>query len=417
MNHHDILSPPDPTESISSRSRERRHILALGHSSNMAGAQSALVSLMRNTADQAIDWTVVVPQDGPFVEAASPYGEIIKTPFPRWCRWRELAPTQMPVETITRLHRILGEIACDIALTNTMTTPWLADHAHTRGLPHIWYVHEYGEAALAYPYGYSDTVSYIDAASDVVLSVSDTVQQNLVANGMATERIMPIHQSFDIGQFQDMELPAADNDKLLIVGAIKQSKGQLQALQAFDRSALRDTHELTIAGPVTEEVYADAIRQYITDHGLEKNVRFLPHKVDTAAELARAGTVLVCSENESLGRVTIEALASGRTVIGNNSGGTSDLLAQGRGILYDGSIDDLTSRLSNLDTSSATQLIAAQERRAYATDTFSAERERQDFLKAIEQAARHHEQQTDKTDNSLPTDRVLAALQQAGIIA
>ena len=44
--------------------------------------------------------------------------------------------------------------------------------------------------------------------------------------------------------------------------------------------------------------------------------------------------VVMCSEHEAMGRVTAEAMAFAKPVIGYNSGATPELISQGRGWLF-----------------------------------------------------------------------------------
>ncbi len=51
--------------------------------------------------------------------------------------------------------------------------------------------------------------------------------------------------------------------------------------------------------------------------------------------MSRAIAFLMCSENEGLGRVSIEAMFYGCLVIGRNSGGTKDFVFDGKtGLLF-----------------------------------------------------------------------------------
>jgi glycosyltransferase involved in cell wall biosynthesis len=62
----------------------------------------------------------------------------------------------------------------------------------------------------------------------------------------------------------------------------------------------------------------------------------------------------MCSRNEAMGRVTVEAMGSGLPVIGHASGGTPELLEDGRtGLLYPGGAEELAERMNTLVTNRA----------------------------------------------------------------
>ena len=70
------------------------------------------------------------------------------------------------------------------------------------------------------------------------------------------------------------------------------------------------------------------------------------------AEFAWANVVLMCSDSEAFGRVTVEALKSGRPVVGTRSGGTTESISDGvNGLLFPpGNAQELASALRRLAT-------------------------------------------------------------------
>lgn len=369
---------------------EKPKILALAHSTNLAGAQLALASLIKNTTEQ-LDWTVVCPDDGPFVEKIDSYAEALVTEkYPWWCRGSAYMapPTDFDIK---KLNEVLNGVDYDYGLTNTITVPWLAYNSLMRDKPHMWYIHEYGDIDhnLSFALGYNGTIDYIRKLSDAVITVSQSVGEHLLEHGASRDTLSYISQSFDVDAYLEIE-PPTDEKELLILGSIKKSKGQLDALVGFGASTIRDSHKLTIAGPVTEPGYANSIQQYIDENNLGDRVNFIPERVNAIEQMKQASAVLVCSRNEALGRITLEALAAGRAVIGSRGGGTEMLLSDARGVLYDGSVADLTRKLDELDQTSDTLLQSVQARRQYTIDNFSPVNERGDFLKAISSAEQHH---------------------------
>ena len=381
-----------PSYCAESPNPEKPKILALAHSTNLAGAQLALASLIKNTIEQ-FDWTVVCPGNGPFVEKIDPYAEALVTEkFPWWCRGDAYtaSPTDFRVEN---LNEVLDGVDYDYSLTNTITVPWLAYNSLMRDKPHLWYIHEYGDIDhnLSFALGYNGTIDYINKLSDAVMTVSPSVGEHLLEHGASSDTLKYISQSFDVDAYLEIATPT-DEKELLILGSIKRSKGQLDALIGFNSSTIRDSHRLTIAGPVTDPQYASSIGQYIDANDLRDRVNFIPERVDAVEQMKRASAVMVCSRNEALGRTTLEALAAGRTVIGSRGGGTEMLLSDARGILYDGSVVDLTRKLDGLGQDTDTLLQSVQARRQYTVDNFSPINERNDFLKVLLSAEHHHSQ-------------------------
>lgn len=372
----------------SARDAETPKVVALAHSTNLAGAQLALASLVKNTQDQ-LDWTVVCPSDGPFVENVEPYSDIVVTEkYPWWCKGNAYTALPTPFH-VERLNEVLDGIDYDYGLTNTITVPWLAYNARTRGRPHMWYIHEYGDLDhdLSFSLGYDRAIGYINELSDVVMTVSPSVGEHLLEHGVSRDRLRYISQSFDVDSYLSIP-PLEDRKDLLILGSIKKSKGQMDALVGFHESSISSTATLTIAGPVTDSWYANGIQRYIDDNGLHSSVNFIPRRVDSVEQMKLASVVLVCSKNEALGRVTLEALAAGRVVVGSRGGGTEMLLSDRRGVLYDGTAAGLKSVLDDLEH---TILLSADERKKFVTANYSPDNERNDFLDAVEAAGDHYQ--------------------------
>jgi glycosyltransferase involved in cell wall biosynthesis len=74
---------------------------------------------------------------------------------------------------------------------------------------------------------------------------------------------------------------------------------------------------------------------------------------DVVAEIDKAHAALMCSRSEAFGRVTVEYLRRGRPVIGTRSGGTPELIDDGRtGLLYSpGDTRALADRIESLASS------------------------------------------------------------------
>ena len=69
---------------------------------------------------------------------------------------------------------------------------------------------------------------------------------------------------------------------------------------------------------------------------MEINILFYRYTKELQAMRSNSSMVLVCSKREAFGRVTAEAMMSGKIVIGSNRGGTRELIGANkeRGYLY-----------------------------------------------------------------------------------
>jgi glycosyltransferase involved in cell wall biosynthesis len=95
------------------------------------------------------------------------------------------------------------------------------------------------------------------------------------------------------------------------------------------------------------EDYFHQIQQFIEANGLYEKVFILPFREDVETFYAAIDVFVMASLNETFGMVTIEALASGKTIVGSNTGGTPEILGEGEyGVLFEsGNHSDLYEKL------------------------------------------------------------------------
>ena len=117
-----------------------------------------------------------------------------------------------------------------------------------------------------------------------------------------------------------------------LVGRIDRKKGQ-DVLVAALRSLPQDVHALIVGDPTLDTLsdYFDEVRAFVRDHELQWRVHFRPYDGSPRNAFLCADVIAVCSTQESVGSVTLEAMASGCAVIGTDSGGTAEILSEQRG--------------------------------------------------------------------------------------
>ena len=82
---------------------------------------------------------------------------------------------------------------------------------------------------------------------------------------------------------------------------------------------------------------------------LEQNVKFWGHIKNPYIAYQQADAILMCSKNEAMGRVTVEAMSACRPVIGYDNAGTSELIDhEHTGLLYSGDHEQLAECMLRL---------------------------------------------------------------------
>lgn len=103
-----------------------------------------------------------------------------------------------------------------------------------------------------------------------------------------------------------------------------------------------------------DSIFSKSVIKYIEENGI-KNINIINFIEDTSEYYKNADIALVCSEIETFGRITIEAMKFGLPVIASNIGGNNELIIDGfNGFIYKkGNITDLINKilmLKNIET-------------------------------------------------------------------
>lgn len=354
-------------------------ILVLAHSAAIGGAELALASLMASTQDQYA-WHIVFADVKKAPTALSAHASSTTyLDLPWWCHDAYRTPQKLYRPALQQHLATLTTLArdADILLTNTMTVPWLGLIAHTVRKPHIWYVHEYGDSDHHYQFvmGYDQSLALIDQCAQRVLTISYAVKAHL-ARIINASKIDLIHQAVDVGRLTCLPVtPTSQPIRLLALGGVKPSKGQLIALQAAGQ--LQNV-TLDIVGPSGDDAY---VRQLQHAAASARNVTLQVRAYNVASELQSHDAVLMCSDNEALGRVTLEALAAGKRVIGYACSATRELLADGRGVLYAPNTPEALAQACRHALEDF--CLDVDQNRRYVTETYGANTQAADFAACV----------------------------------
>jgi len=206
-------------------------------------------------------------------------------------------------------------------------------------LPHVWHLREAGDLHYAFRHHWGAAIfRLVIQSSDAVVTVSNslclhlfgpntTAKVHIVYNGILSTQ--QFDQLYHIASTRSTE---SSRYTFAIVGLIHPSKGQAVAIKAL-RLVLNQhgNTRLLIVGDGDVE----PIKQLVKALAVQANVEFWGYLDDPYKAYLEADAVLMCSQHEAMGRVTAEAMAACRPVIGYKSGGTPEILEDGyTGLLY-----------------------------------------------------------------------------------
>lgn len=202
------------------------------------------------------------------------------------------------------------------------------------------------------------------AAAAANISISDLVKEKY--QPYAGKDILVIRDGIHVENYDlpPRDILSGDPVTLLLAGRIDPNKGQLDAVKAVELAREKSGRDLQlkILGSVGDAAYAEKVRSYVTEHGLD--FVSIEDFVNDLTELRRSCDIgLTCSYNEGLGRVTIENMLSSLLVLAADSGGTLEIVKDGEtGVLYKtGDIEDFAEKiLSAVEHPEVSRQIAKQ---------------------------------------------------------
>jgi len=104
-------------------------------------------------------------------------------------------------------------------------------------------------------------------------------------------------------------------------------------LEAMKKAKNNDFHLVLLGEPTRNEGddYHQKLLTFISKNELENRISVLPFMDETIQFYNSIDWLIMATKAETFGMVTIEALASGRPVLGSNKGGTPEILNKEKG--------------------------------------------------------------------------------------
>ena len=200
-------------------------------------------------------------------------------------------------------------------------------------VPYVWHFREFLREGLNQTYLWPILTKRLFGRASAILTISRALNQFCL-------RTINNKSVFMVGNAVDLErnkvertLFAGSKIRFAMVGIITRNKGHFDMLEAVSRLSQTyspDSFEVLVVGETNQafnrEIKKRRLCDYVKPVGFQTCVKVILRTVDV---------LLMCAVNEGFGRVTAEAMAAGCLVIGAESGGTTDMVIDGRtGILF-----------------------------------------------------------------------------------
>ena len=168
--------------------------------------------------------------------------------------------------------------------------------------------------------------------ADLVFVLNDETKENIITHlGVPEKRIFLVPNGVDTERYHPLPEKEIQTAKeafgltephiLLQVGSVCENKGQLRAIQEL-LPLLQPRKDIVYAyaGGIIEETYQQQIQQFVKEHDIAKQVRYLG-MIEPGEELNRlyntATMTILPSRYEAFSLVVVESLAVGIPVLGN----------------------------------------------------------------------------------------------------
>ena len=330
-------------------------VVFVTHYSALYGANRSLLNLIDGFKKYNVEPFVICPSKGDMtIELEKRNIPFFVLSFKTW-----MGPTSI-ISRVKSPARLIINMAilpvlikqvkkwnADIIYTNSSVTPIGALIAIILKKPHIWHIREFGELdyQLQYDWGRRYFEKLLDKA-EAIIAISKAIKENVLNN--IHSKIYVVYNGViseaDCNNLKEKAFTynISSNYTFAIVGILNPNKGQEQAIRALALLKKDYTNvRLIIVGAGSDE-YLEYLKKLCFDLEVEDNVEFLGYISNPFEVYLKADAILMCSKFEAMGRVTAEAMAVARPVIGYNNGGTAEIIEdEVTGLLYNGDYRDL----------------------------------------------------------------------------
>jgi glycosyltransferase involved in cell wall biosynthesis len=325
------------------RANDGPNILVFTHSLTYGGAQLYLVELLERLSKHGLRFTVVSPTDGPLRERLERAGTVHLSPMPE--PWQH----RMYDARVAELTSLAAGRAFDLVIVNTISVFYGLEVAAQLGLPSILAAHESVDLGAFWShYLAPHDPAVLDRLKSAFASASKVVFEAAATRGLFLpysdpERLVTMPFGIDLGaidRFRSKITRDAARSALgigleqkvvLCLGTIEPRKSQASLARAFAPVAERYPEALLALVGRSDEpsTYVDGLAQHLKRAGMADRVLITP-LTSNPFEWHVASDVLVCaSDNESLPRVILEAMAFGTLVVSTDIFGIPEVVEDG----------------------------------------------------------------------------------------
>jgi glycosyltransferase involved in cell wall biosynthesis len=324
--------------------QEKPLIVWQAHEGNLSGANIAMLEYI-DALHAVYRSHVILPHEGSMRKALAELGVPVSViPQYGWSgnisvtdvrsRLKHFLRSQIAVKTI---EKFLQQVGAALVCTNTLVPFVAAKAAYALHLPHVWWIHEYGEEDFGFSIGNGNPASAykkMQQWSKLVICNSKDVTKKF-------KRLLPVADVQCI--YQPVTWPTIietpkkhTRSGYLMFGQLTASKGHMEVLEAVVKAKQLGVNvQLAIKGPCEQPVYFATLQNFIIANHLDEHVTIETGYLIKEQVIPSYEVLIVASRSEAFGRVIVEANKAGLYVLVKNSGGAPEQVNSSNGLLYD----------------------------------------------------------------------------------
>lgn len=339
-------------------------ILFVSHDSKLYGAPRSLLNLIEGIKKNypEIKMHALLPYDGLLIEELKKNDvDISIVPFP-WSvsgyiklpllkqLYRWLKKMRVILTTIPSFVKEVKKINPDLIYTNTSVVTHGYFASKFLNKKHVWHIREFGWEDHGQLYDFGNVIQrFFYNTSNLIIVIS-----NAIKNAKLAHLKVPVTQIYNGVCFAgELNWPAkfitpGKIIKFGIVGGVRKSKGQDEAITAFGTFSKKyPNSQLLIVGGAND-AELNALIALAQQCGCSEKVIFTGFTKDVDSVYQQLDVLLSCSRSEGMGRSIVEAMARGIPVISKNAGGAVEIVLQDyNGLIYE-DVNDLAQKMEQI---------------------------------------------------------------------
>lgn len=230
-----------------------------------------------------------------------------------------------------KLEALLKDIKPEIVHTNIGPDHIGFNVAKKLRIPHVWHIREYQDLYFnMHPlFSKSGFIRKLQSKGNYPIAITNGISKHY--SMIENSRVI----SDGVMKANKFRFDPRKEKYFLFVGRIEEEKGVGVLINAYiEFCKTYPDFDLFLAGDVLSD-YRLELNKIINEAKILEKVHFLGFRSDVYDLMEKATALIVPSRFEGFGFITVEAMFNGCLVIGNDSGGTREILKEENlGILY-----------------------------------------------------------------------------------